>query len=195
MKKLTTTLFFTTLSFGALFFVLTPSLFQTSLVQNTLSHSQFASVFFIESIKPEVMRQTVALANVNPNSKKLRILVVPGHDSEYWGTQYLGLKEATVTLELGKKLAQFLSADGEFKVILARDDTGYNPLLSAYFTEGEDSILDFAHGKKQIMNSLISDGKVEAKTDGVYHNNAPSPVVIRLYGINKWANENDVDLV
>lgn len=181
---------------GAIFFVITPISVKTIMARSGLSfETQPASVFFIESSKPEVMKQTLALANTNPNSRKPRILLVPGHDNEFWGTQFRGLKEAVMTLELGKRLLSLLIFDGEFEVIMSRDDEGYNSNLASYFSSEQSDILEFARGKKQIMNDLISDGKISPKTDGVYHNDAPSPVVVRLYGINKWANENNIDLV
>ncbi|MSR78737.1 MAG: hypothetical protein EXS59_01145 [Candidatus Taylorbacteria bacterium] len=195
MRGPTAFLFFTGLMLGAIFFVAIPFATKSGLVSKIISNEQFASVFFIESVKPEIMKQTVALANINPASKKLRIMVVPGHDNEYWGTQFLGMKEADLTLELSRSLVNLLSADGEFDVLTSRTESGYNPLLSSYFASAKYDILKFAKGKKQVMNELISDGKVKTRTDGVSHNNAPSPVVVRLYGINKWANENDIDLV
>lgn len=155
--------------------------------------AQTASVFFIESVTPEVLKQT-ALSSYY-TQRKLRILIVPGHDNEYWGTQFRGLKEAALTLELAKELRQLLAAEASFEVILARDDGGYNPALRSYFSDNREDILAFARGKKEVMKDLLEEGRVTAQTDGVYHNKAPDPVIVRLYGINKWANENEVDLV
>ena len=187
-------MFFTLTALGGIFFVVAPLSVRTVLVRaGQTVGSQPASVFFIESSKPEVLKQTVTLAGAN--ARKLRILVVPGHDDEFIGTQYKGVKEANMTLPLGKELARLLSEEDKFEVILSRDDNGYMPELAYYFREQEVEILEFVASKKKIMNDLEVAGKVSLMTDGVYHNDAPSPVVVRLYGINKWANENNVDLV
>ncbi|MDO8482207.1 MAG: N-acetylmuramoyl-L-alanine amidase [bacterium] len=189
-----TFLLFTLTALGGIFFVVAPLSVRTVLVRSGQTvGSQPASVFFIESSKPEVLKQTVAMAA--PNVRKLRILVVPGHDNEFVGTNYKGVTEADMTLPLGKELARLLSEEDKFDVILSRDDNGYMPELAYYFREQKEEILEFVASKKKIMKNLEAAGKVSLMTDGVYHNDAPSPVVVRLYGINKWANENDVDLV
>lgn len=193
MNKATAFLFFALMGIGAVFFVAAPFLARINLVAEHQATEQPASVFFIESSKPELLKQIVALAD--QNNRKIRILIVPGHDTEFWGTQYKSVKEADMTIELGKELARLLSQDSKFDVILSRDDNGYMPALASYFSEQEKQILDFVATKKKIMTDLKSTGKITTKIDGVYHNNAPSPVIVRLYGINKWANENSVDLV
>ena len=134
MNRLTTFLLFVFMGLGALFFAVGPILIKSGFAVKESSPKQSASVFFIESSKPEVMKQTLALANTNPNIRKLRILLVPGHDNEFWGTQFKSLKEATITLELGKQLARLLILDGEFEVMVSRDESGYNPLLASYFS-------------------------------------------------------------
>lgn len=187
MNRFISSLFFVFIGAGALVFVLAPVLV------NTGFFTQAASVFFIESSKPENLQK--AFAEVPVTARKLRILVVPGHDEEYWGSQFDGVKEGTMTLELGKKLAALLAQDKEFDVTLARDNSGYNPILASYFAEHSEEILAFTAQKKKIMSNLEDVGQVSIQTEKVFHNNAPSPVVVRLYGINKWANENNIDLV
>lgn len=186
-------MFFSLVSGGGLFLAAAPMLARTNFSAAGPSTSQPASVFFVESSKPEDLKQTFAIAH-GPR-RKLHILIVPGHDSEYWGTQFQGVKEADMTLALGKELGRLLSRDSEFEVTVTRDDVGYNPTFSSYFSQRQEPILAFISEKKKIMGDLESTGAVTAKTDGVFHNKAPSPVVVRLYGINKWANENQVDLV
>jgi N-acetylmuramoyl-L-alanine amidase len=192
MQRGTALLFFSSVCVVGLFFIFAPLVGKFG----AFGAGQTASVFFIESSKPEVLKQTVALADTNaPKARKLKILVVPGHDNEFWGTQFNGTKEADMTLELGKELAKLLSQDNKFQVILSRDDSGYLPELATYFKDHTSDILTYSNSKKKIMADLEASGKISAKTNGVPHVNAPAPVVVRLYGINKWANENNVDLV
>ena len=193
MNRLVTILILTLIGLVACFFVAVPIFSKNIFAYGAESINNVASIFFIESSKPEVLKEV--LDKPLPVERKLRILVVPGHDNEYWGTQYKGVKEAEMTLTLGKELARLLLQDGKFEVTLSRDDNGYFPVLAKYFEEEKKEILDFAKSKKKIMKDLEISGKIALKLDGVSHNNAPSPVVVRLYGINKWANENNIDLV
>lgn len=183
---------FSLVGVGALFFAAAPILSSSVFVSKPLP-SQSASAFFVESAKSEVLKQTLANP-YNPNSK-IRVLVVPGHDNDFWGTEFKGVKEADMTLSLGKELTRLLSEDGKFEVVLTRDDSGYTPVFSSYFVSNAEEISLFVKTKKQIMSNLISLGEVYKSDNKIFHNNAPLPVVSRLFGINKWANENNIDLV
>src|SRR3989338_5604485 len=44
------------------------------------------------------------------------------------------------------------------------------------------------------MSELVRAGDVHS-VEGVIHNSAPAETVLKLYGINKWANENNIDIV
>jgi peptidoglycan hydrolase-like protein with peptidoglycan-binding domain len=48
---------------------------------------------------------------------------------------------------------------------------------------------------KKAMAKLLRRGRVETNEEQASHNAAPDDVALRLYGITKWANENDVDLM
>ncbi len=179
---------FTLAMLGVAFFAFAPMF-----VGGSFGVSQPASVFFLESSKPENLK--LAFADEPKSQRKLRILVVPGHDDEYSGAEFQGIREADMTLSLGKQLALLLGTDDAFDVILARDDSGYNPLLSSYFSEQASKISLFVQAKKQIMTNLVSLGEVSKTDNNIAHVKVPSPVSLRLYGINKWANENNIDLV
>ncbi len=186
-------LFFTFISIGALFFAIAPMLAKTNFFAARPARDLPASVFFVESSKPEDLKET--FANAYGPRRKLRILLVPGHDNEYWGTQFQDVKEADMTLALSLELGRLLSQDSEFDVNVTRTEIGYTSLFSSYFSQQQRQILAFADEKKKIMSGLVSAGLVSKENNGVFHNKAVSPVVLRLYGVNKWANENRVDLV
>lgn len=124
----------------------------------------------------------------------LRVLIVPGHDNDYAGAVYDGVREADMTLALGASLAQRLSADPQLEVTLARTGEGYLPELATYFTDEEDAISEFIDEHKTATNEAIEEGNIEV-TEQVPHNTAPGPVALRLYGINKWLGEQGYDLV
>jgi hypothetical protein len=45
------------------------------------------------------------------------------------------------------------------------------------------------------MSHLIAVGTVKQAPPTIIHNTAPDNVAYRLYGITKWANENDIDII
>jgi N-acetylmuramoyl-L-alanine amidase len=151
-----------------------------------------ASVFFVDSSTPESLRARYAEAKAG--GSPVKILIVPGHDNDASGTEYQGMKEADLTLALGKQLHAQLSKDPFFKVMLARNDKGYDPELATYFKDRRADIITFQKSQRGIMKRLLSSGDI-ASNFIVGHNAAPSEVAIRLYGINKWANDNHYDLV
>lgn len=157
-------------------------------------HASFlAAVFGVESTTPETIKSRYT--NVSLRGEKLRILVVPGHDSDYPGTSYLNLSEANLNLALAKELSTMLSSDPRLDVILARDDAGYNPQIINYINYNSEQINLSATSKKLETISRMAGGQVVRNEKNVYHNSAAPGMVTRLYGINMWANENRIDLV
>ena len=65
-----------------------------------LSLRQIAGPFFAERITSEQI-----LANYK--TSKVKILIVPGHDNDSFGTQFNGTTEAQLNAELGQGLLNF----------------------------------------------------------------------------------------
>lgn len=147
-----------------------------------------ASVFFAQSVTKS------DLLNKYRKGEKIKILIVPGHEPDSGGAMFRTLKEREMALDLGENLARLFASNPRYDVTMSRDRRGWNPVLQAYFTEQWDSINAFAEAKKVEMNRLASTGPVQIVTDGVPHAAAKSDVATRLYGINKWANENEIDI-
>ncbi len=152
----------------------------------------FAGVFFVDSITAESLRQKYARASAG--GRKIKILVVPGHDQEYSGTGFGGVRELDLTLETAERLASHLGRDSGLEVLVAQDKKGYAPFLVEYFEKNRDEIRRFRIGKRAVMEALTHAGIVDEES-GVLHPRAPADYAARLYGINKWANENGVDIV
>ncbi len=168
-----------------------------------------ASVFFKDSVTAESLKKTFALADKEADKQaeretrvssrrrgpeKIRVLVVPGHDAEFSGTVFGGLKEVELNLELGEKLYSLLKTEPAFEVFLTQTWVGYTPYFKKYFEENRSQILQFIETHKVAMQNFVNAGQVE-RVVHVEHNFAPSEVAIRLFGINKWANENGIDIV
>lgn len=151
-----------------------------------------AGVFFVDSITAGELKE--AYAKALKGDGKVKILIVPGHDDAHWGTEFNGVREADLTVQVGEELAAQFVKHPAYEVTLLRDHTGYLPAFEKYFTEHKDAVRAMVTGKKKIMRDLLAAGSVE-HVDGVMHNNAALNVALRLYAINQWANENKFQLV
>lgn len=153
--------------------------------------SQMASVFFVDSSTPEILHKAYADAR---RGEKFKILIVPGHDDVASGAVFGGLREADLALAVGEKLNEAFKRDERIEATLARDSNGYLPGLAFYFSEYRQEILNYRAVQTAQMRQYLASGEI-ASNVVVNHNYAPSEVAIKLYGINKWANEQGFDLV
>lgn len=154
-----------------------------------------ASTFFVDSITEKSLKNTYAKAkNGGAKARNVRILVVPGHDRQSWGTQFQGLKEIELNLEVGEELFRLLGQEPLFDVFISQTKNGYDPEFLSYFEKNRNEVVDFVEKQKGLMNKFLSTGEIHS-TVNVIHNDAPNEVALKLYGINKWANENEIDIV
>lgn len=138
--------------------------------------------------------------NINSDSEaikpeeKIKILIVPGHDAEDYGAKYKNLTEEEINLQLADRLHDLLSEEERFEVFIARDSGDYTDQLSEYFETQKEEIIGFIQKHKKRTSDLIESSLYEP-VRVVEHNKVPKDVALRLYGINKWVNENEIDLV
>ncbi len=126
--------------------------------------------------------------------KAVRILLVPGHEPFYGGAEYRNLKEREMALELSAHLAKLLEANRRYDTFTSRNSDGWDSAMLAYFADNWESIGTFAQKQKVETAKHIGTGALVKHDPAMIHNAAPSDVGLRLYGIHKWANENDIDL-
>jgi len=123
-----------------------------------------ASVFFSDSVTPESLKLAYAEANKIKRGRrepeKVKILVVPGHDAQFSGTEHDGLREVELNLELGEKLVALLKQEASFEVHLSQTKVGYTPEFSTYFEENRDKIFAFIQTQKGIMQHFVNTGKI-----------------------------------
>jgi len=146
----------------------------------------------VESSSPETLKNKFVLASQERG--KLRILLVPGHDEASPGTVYKGLREVDMNLALSEELLPLFKNDSQFEVLSVRDRNGYKPFYLNYFFGQREAIRKFIEKNKEQMQSLLDSGSIELH-QGVIHQDAILNIAETLYGINKYASENNFDLV
>lgn len=142
-------------------------------------------VFLVFFIFP----QYLARAN-----EPIKILLVPGHDNEVWGAQYGNVKEGAMNLAVASRIFKLLKKDKRFDVYITRNLEGYTKTFADYFSLYQDEILDFIEKSKKETQGKINNGEFIVK-ENVPHNTASEDMAMRLYGLNKWANENKMDVI
>ncbi|MDP3948415.1 MAG: peptidoglycan-binding protein [bacterium] len=152
----------------------------------------FAGIFFVASTSEKHLK--AKYADIENGGAPIKILIVPGHESSSVGAQFKNVKEAALTAELGEYLFGFFGGNKKFEAVLSRDKDGYSPEFSSYFEKERSSIEDFMKTYRLYMKTAVDAGLVNSNQI-VAHNEASPNGAIKLYGINKWANENSVDLV
>ena len=159
--------------------------------------SYLASVFFIPSITVADLQMTSTKAD--QGQAKIKILVVPGHEPDYGGAEFLGaskfgdIKERDITVKIGDDLQSLFASNPRYSVNITRSDTDWDPIFKNYFAEQWPTIADWVKQHEAVMTSYIAKGLVTRVTN-VYHNTAPTNVALRLYAINKWIDENNIDI-
>lgn len=133
-----------------------------------------------------------AISKVVPD-EKIKILLVPGHEPDYGGTVYRGLNEREVVVNLAGKLKKILEQNGNYEVLVARDNESFAPYLQEYFEDREPVDAWRAYKERETATE-IEEGIFE-DISGISHNKTSDEAAHHLYAINKWVNENNVDVV
>ncbi|MSR71190.1 MAG: hypothetical protein EXS50_00760 [Candidatus Taylorbacteria bacterium] len=152
------------------------------------------SIRKIESVNvPTSQVSTTSVVVIVP---KIKILLVPGHDLLDVGTTYRTINEELLTRKLALNIYDLLKNDDAFEVMITRDPkTGnYIDEFKNYFSEQRTAISDFKLASKKDMKERLSNGDVE-RDEPISHNKTSARVSNILFGINMWANDNDIDLV
>ena len=134
--------------------------------------------------------------STNEQNKKIRILIVPGHEPNAGGAdEFKKIKERDLNLQLSLILKNDLSQNRNIEVILARDENGWNPDLKNYIETSSTTIMNWVADMKAKMMAKVDIRETKLINPGMKHNEATSSAVLYLYGTNKWIAENNIDLV
>jgi N-acetylmuramoyl-L-alanine amidase len=159
---------------------------------------QPAATFFVTSttsaeIRSSYQREVSFSARDYTSERKVHVLIVPGHRPDGGGTEFGSVYEREVVVDIADHLAAFLRKNSHYEVIVARDKKKWNSTLDRYFENKEDRIVAFVDKQKELMTRYINRGKIVSE-EGVPHNAVESSSALKLYGINKWASENSIDI-
>lgn len=136
-----------------------------------------------------------AYQGASAGGEKVRILIMPGHEPMYGGAEFMGYYEREFVVDIAERLKRELETDQNFEVFIARDASGWSDDFTSYFDRQMRKITRFIEDHKEGYEKLVKRGRIDVFEEQVAHNAAPGDVATRLYGVSKWANENDIDLV
>jgi N-acetylmuramoyl-L-alanine amidase len=132
------------------------------------------------------------------SQNKVRILIVPGHQPDYGGAEYMShygdIKERDLVVELAQDLQTFLDGNNRYQVIVARDTESWNPIFTDYFKTEWNDIIDWENAYKQQFSAMVADGSLTLPKVIIDHATSTPDGIIQLYGMTKWANENNIDI-
>ena len=161
------------------------------------SEMQTAAIFFVPSITVAELNDSYHGVLLSPTlpEKKVRVLIVPGHQPDKGGAEYKGVYERDVVVDIADSLVALLKQNVHYEVMVARTKEAWHPTLRAYFDTHAIEIDTFRQSQAAQMEQHIENGNFLPQVDQVYHNTAPIEAVLQLYGINKWASENHYDII
>jgi N-acetylmuramoyl-L-alanine amidase len=154
----------------------------------------------ISKNKPEIVATIAPSATVQP----FTILIVPGHDTDTdckndpkcnSGARYKNIYERDLVVSVANDISSLLSQNPNYKVIVSRNTQVWNPIFADYFANNQQVIIDFKNQHQAADKLLIASGQEKIITDVGNHTTASEKTAIELYGINKWADENNVNLI
>ncbi len=150
--------------------------------------------FVVTGSVSTALADTASSTTAEPVQKPIHVLIVPGHEPNYGGAIFNGLKERNLTVALATDLQQLLAQDPHFQVTMTRNPQGWNPIFSDYFINNWTDIISWEKLAKKTFTSLIAQKVIKKPVSKINPHTAAVNVANRLYGINKWANENNIDI-
>ncbi len=167
----------------------------TKVIDNIFSYvgNNYSAVFFKEGKTIAELQNKFDKAD-RARNQKVRIMIVPGHEPGYGGAEYGDVKERDLAVELANELKFFLQNNSHYEVFVSRDKDKWNSDIEKFFTDNRDEIISFVSESKNEMIRLVNDGTIKKIANGVIHNTAPQNVAVRLHGVNRWNEENNVDI-
>ena len=128
-------------------------------------------------------------------ARHFRILIVPGHEPQSGGAEFRTLAERDMASAVGHKVKDLLDSNPFYTTYITRNSFMWDPLFARYFATQEQAIVSWKNISRQDELAFVSLGLQPNLSTFVRHGSASPDGAVRLYGITKWANENNIDLV
>ncbi|MDO8561872.1 MAG: peptidoglycan-binding domain-containing protein [bacterium] len=169
-------------------------------IRSAYHNTQFDDAALIPLLDPFTPAQSAGGARLPDRQRptsggKVRILIVPGHQPGKGGTVFEGVWEHEIVVDIADALAGIMAQNPHYEGMVARTKTAWNPVLSNYFDAHAADIEAFRQSQMLQMKKYLATGAMLPEADQVYHNAAPGEAALQLYGINKWASENEYDII
>jgi N-acetylmuramoyl-L-alanine amidase len=111
------------------------------------------------------------------------------------GAIYRSVREADLNIQLAYELLDFFNQDEKFQPFITRDRAGnYEAWFSEYYEKQQVEVRTFRDYLKKVISFLKREGSFKTERQ-VYHNPAADNVSLKLYAINKLANDYNLDIV
>ena len=99
---------------------------------------QIAAVILTHSPKSVIEIRAKYLAatnkkNLENEDKRVRVLIVPGHEPDFGGAEYANLFERDMVVDLANQLQKFIGSNDRYEVFVTRDKDNWNPKFQNYF--------------------------------------------------------------
>jgi len=130
-----------------------------------------------------------------PPPETYDILIIPGHDVKDGGACYKDICERDLAASIAQRISKILGQDQLYKITIARDDAAWNPVFQDYFQNEKQAIIDWKTGRQAEQKALMASGIIKYVPDMAYHSEVTPETSVKLYGMNKWADESGIDLV
>jgi N-acetylmuramoyl-L-alanine amidase len=161
------------------------------------AEKHIAAVILTHSPKSvvEIKSKYLAATNKKKTESKVRVLIVPGHEPNYGGAEYSNIFERDMVVDLANQLREFIDSNDRYEVFVTRDKNSWTPTFQNYFDSNWEEIKAWIKGHREETSRLSRLGEYHPVVPSVLHNVAPANIAYRLYGISKWSNENDIDII
>ncbi len=152
----------------------------------------FVAIFYSNSAySPEIQNQTFAQSQIV--AKKIKIVVVAGHDNSTWGAKFMGVKEVELNRILADYLYDFLKNDPLFEPTKNQENGDYIPELAQYFKDNEAKIVAYRKERRETFDK--KEIGLDINEDEMIHNEVTEDVANNLYGTSMWAEEKYFDVM
>lgn len=165
------------------------------------STSHLASIIVTRSAKSTKELLSKYVRADRKNNEKINILIMPGHEPGYGGAEYIDpiygeIIEREVVVTLAHALEQELEKNIHYNVTVARTNADWHESIKNYFVQSWEYIDEWriAHTVYYQAMQAVGNSPNISEHQKVFHKDAPENVARRLYGINSWANENNIDI-